>query len=91
MRLCLKIALLLPAGVSGLDNGVGLTPAMGYNTWDGAHMQAYPSRVFAVLSKAHCRALTLRLCRFPLRRHQRLQPVQGRGRNGQAGVTGAGV
>ena len=26
--------LLLPAVASGLDNGVGLTPAMGYNTWD---------------------------------------------------------
>ena len=34
--LCLLLALpaLLPLVVDGLDNGLGLTPAMGYNTWD---------------------------------------------------------
>lgn len=40
VRLVASFALLVPAFVAGLDNGLGLTPALGFNTWNAFGTQS---------------------------------------------------
>lgn len=39
-RLVASFALFVPALVAGLDNGLGLTPALGFNTWNAFGTQS---------------------------------------------------